>query len=156
RTARPAELPVSPPLPPLPPLTGVAPDRFEALAEELGEKRFAGRNLARWVFQRRATTFDAMTDLSRGLRERLAARFVVRGSRVVADRADPGGTRAFVVELADGKTIETVLIPEEGRRTVCVSTQVGCPAACVFCASGLTELLRNLTAARGAERGRDR
>ena len=131
--------------PPLPSLTGVPTERFEALAEELGEKRFVGRNLMRWVFQRCAASFDAMTDLSRGLRERLAERFVVRGSRIVADRADPGGTRAFVVELADGKTIETVLIPEEGRRTVCVSTQVGCPVACVFCASGLDGLLRNLT-----------
>ena len=65
-------------------LTDVPPERFEALAEELGEKRFVGRNLARWVFQRRATTFDAMTDLSRGLRARLAERFVVRGSRIVA------------------------------------------------------------------------
>src|SRR5262245_57008856 len=127
-------------------LTDLPPDRFEAPAEELGEPRFAGRNLLRWLFERRATTFDAMSDLSKGFRARLAERFRVRRSRVVADRADPGGTRAFVLELADGKTIETVLIPEEERRTVCVSTQVGCPVACVFCASGLNGLLRNLTA----------
>src|SRR5882672_898797 len=127
-------------------LTDFPPDRFEALAEELGEKRFVGRNLLRWVYQRRVTSFDAMTDLGKGLRERLARAYRVRSSRVLAERADPGGTRAFVVELADGKTIETVLIPEEERRTVCVSTQVGCPVACVFCASGLDGLLRNLTA----------
>jgi len=127
-------------------LTGLPLDRFEALAEELGEPRFAGRNLLRWVFQRRAETYDAMSDLSRPFRARLAERHVVRGSRVVADRHDGGGTRAFVLELADGRTIETVLIPEDDRRTVCVSTQVGCPVACVFCASGLNGLLRNLSA----------
>lgn len=127
-------------------LTDLPLDGFEALAEELGEKRFAGRNLLRWLYERRAVSYDEMSDLSKEFRARLAERFRVRRSRVVADRTDPGGTRAFVVELADGKTIETVLIPEEGRRTVCVSTQVGCPVACVFCASGLDGLLRNLTA----------
>jgi 23S rRNA (adenine2503-C2)-methyltransferase len=86
-----------------------------------------------------------MTDLSKRFREQLAARFRVRRGEVVAERADPGGTRCFVVKLADGNTIETVLIPEEDRRTVCVSTQVGCPVACVFCASGLDGLIRNLT-----------
>jgi 23S rRNA (adenine2503-C2)-methyltransferase len=136
----------SPTPPPALALTDLALDRFEPLAEELGEKRFAGRNLLRWLYERRATTFDEMSDLSKSFRARLAERFRVRRSRVVADRVDPGGTRAFVVELADGKTIETVLIPEEERRTVCVSTQVGCPVACVFCASGLNGLLRNLTA----------
>jgi 23S rRNA (adenine2503-C2)-methyltransferase len=130
----------------LPSLTDLPPARFEPLAEELGEKRFAGRNLLRWVFERRATSFDQMSDLSKEFRAKLAARFTVRRSRVIADRVDPGGTRVFVLELGDGKTIETVLIPEEGRRTVCVSTQVGCPVACVFCASGLDGLFRNLTA----------
>lgn len=127
-------------------LTDLPLDRFEPLAEELGEKRFAGRNLLRWLYERRAASFDEMSDLSKGFRARLAERHPVRRSRVVADRSDPGGTRALVLELADGRTIETVLIPEEERRTVCVSTQVGCPVACVFCASGLNGLLRNLTA----------
>jgi len=129
-----------------PSLTDLPLDAFEPLAEELGEKRFAGRNLARWVFERRVHDWDAMSDLSKRFRTALAERFVVRRTVVAADRADPGGTRAFVLRLADGRSIETVLIPEEERRTVCVSTQVGCPVACVFCASGLDGLLRNLTA----------
>src|SRR5262245_19593492 len=90
-------------------LTDLPVDRFEALAE----RRFAGRNLLRWLFERRATSFDEMSDLSKEFRARLAERFHVRRSRVVEDRSDPGGTRALVLELADGKTIETVLIPEE-------------------------------------------
>lgn len=126
-------------------LTDLPLDAFEPLAEELGEKRFAGRNLARWVFSRRARTYDAMSDLSRRFREALAQRHPVRRTEVAADRVDPGGTRAFVLRLADGRTIETVLIPEEERRTVCVSTQVGCPIGCVFCASGLDGLIRNLS-----------
>ncbi|MSR46406.1 MAG: 23S rRNA (adenine(2503)-C(2))-methyltransferase RlmN [Planctomycetes bacterium] len=130
----------------LPSLTDLPLDAFEPLAEELGEKRFAGKNLARWVFERRARDFLAMSDLSKRFRAALAERHVVRRTAIAADRSDPGGTRAFVLRLADGKTIETVLIPEEARRTVCVSTQVGCPVACVFCASGLDGLIRNLTA----------
>jgi len=130
---------------PLPALTDLALDAFEPLADELGEKAFAGRNLMRWVFQRRARSFDAMSDLSKRFRDALASRFVVRRTTIAADRADPGGTRAWVLKLSDGKSIETVLIPEEDRRTVCVSTQVGCPVACVFCASGLEGLIRNLT-----------
>ncbi len=132
-------------MPPTRSLTDLPLDTFEPLAEELGEMRFAGRNLARWVFQRRATSYEAMSDLSRRFRERLGERFVVRRAQLSTDRSDPGGTRAFVVRLHDGRTIETVLIPEEERRTVCVSTQVGCPVACVFCASGLEGLVRNLT-----------
>ena len=126
-------------------LTDLKVDEFEQLAVELGEKPFAGRNLRRWVFERRAKSFDEMTDLSKRFRAQLMERFVVRRGQVVADRSDPGGTRCFVVKLADGNTIETVLIPEEERRTVCVSTQVGCPVACIFCASGLDGLVRNLT-----------
>ncbi|MBL8841195.1 MAG: 23S rRNA (adenine(2503)-C(2))-methyltransferase RlmN [Planctomycetes bacterium] len=129
----------------LPSLTDLALSAFEPLAAELGEPRFAGKNLRRWVFERHARDFAAMSDLSKRFRAALAERFVVRRTAIAADRADPGGTRAFVLRLADGKTIETVLIPEEERRTVCVSTQVGCPVACVFCASGLDGLIRNLT-----------
>jgi 23S rRNA (adenine2503-C2)-methyltransferase len=127
-------------------LTDLGLDEFERVAEELGEPRFAGRNLLRWVYERRATSFDAMTDLARRFRARLAGRFRVRAGEVLSERADPGGTRAFALRLRDGNVIETVLIPEEERRTVCVSTQVGCPVACVFCASGLDGLVRNLTA----------
>jgi len=126
-------------------LTDLALDAFEPLAEELGERRFAGANLRRWLYARRARSWDAMSDLSKRFREQLAERFEVRRTAIAADRSDPGGTRAFVLRLADGRTIETVLIPEEERRTVCVSTQVGCPVACVFCASGLDGLIRNLT-----------
>lgn len=129
-----------------PSLTDLAPDAFEPLAAELGEPRFAGRNLKRWLYERRAPSYDAMSDISKRFRARLAERFVVRRTAIAAQRSDPGGTRAFVLRLADGKSIETVLIPEEERRTVCVSTQVGCAVACVFCASGLAGLLRNLTA----------
>lgn len=129
----------------LPSLTDLPLSAFEPLAAELGEPRFAGKNLRRWVFERHARDFSAMSDLSKRFRAALAERFVVRRTAIAADRADPGGTRAFVLRLADGKTIETVLIPEEERRTVCVSTQVGCPVACVFCASGLDGLIRNLT-----------
>ena len=86
-----------------------------------------------------------MTDLSQRFRERLAAHTAVRRTEVEEVREDEGGTRAFLLRLRDGRRIETVLIPEGDRNTVCVSTQVGCAIACVFCASGMKGLDRNLS-----------
>jgi len=126
-------------------LTDLPLAAFEDLAESHGAPRFAGRNLRRWVFPLRARDYESMTDLSRSFRQALAAEHPVRRTRVKSQREDAGGTIAFLLELHDGQTVETVLIPEGERVTVCVSTQVGCPVACVFCASGLLGLRRNLS-----------
>jgi 23S rRNA (adenine2503-C2)-methyltransferase len=89
-----------------------------------------------------------MTDLPKDLRGRLAAEYPILGSRVAETPRSKDTTQKYLLELADGKFVECVLIPaEDGRRTVCLSTQVGCPIACGFCASGLDGLERNLTTA---------
>lgn len=126
-------------------LTDLTPAGLQEYAHSLGQPRFTGKNLARWIYQRRARDFEQMTDLSRAFRETLQRQATLRQISLVTQREDPAGTTAMVLRLRDGKTIETVLIPEEDRRTVCVSTQVGCAVGCVFCASGLNGLLRNLS-----------
>ncbi len=100
----------------------------------------------RWLFQRRAGAFDEMTDLPKPLRAELAEEFQIFSSQIVKhDRADDG-TETLLLELADSGRIECVLLRDGLRRTICISTQVGCAMGCVFCASGLGGLVRNLTA----------
>ncbi|MBV9123038.1 MAG: 23S rRNA (adenine(2503)-C(2))-methyltransferase RlmN [Planctomycetes bacterium] len=99
----------------------------------------------RWLIAGRAETFDQMTDLPRDLRLALAAEFQPLGTRI-AHHAEAGdGTHKLLLRLRDGQHIECVLLQEDDRRTACISTQVGCGMGCVFCASGLNGLVRNLT-----------
>lgn len=129
-------------------LVGLTLDELETTAAGLGEPRYRGRQLARWIYQHRAGTFEEMTDLPRAFRDRLARLATLTRLRVLR-RVDSSHdlTTKFLLGLADGATIETVLMRyEDGRRTVCVSTQVGCGMGCTFCATGLAGLVRNLTA----------
>ena len=103
------------------------------------------RQLRRWVLVAGAESFDEMTDLPRALREQLAEAFVPLGTQVVRHLRAGDDTHKLLLKLRDGKLIECVLIQDEGRRTACVSTQVGCGMGCVFCASGLNGVDRNLT-----------
>ena len=86
-----------------------------------------------------------MSDLPKPLREALAADFRLWTTRVVAHKKSEDGTEKLLVELADGQQIECVLLRDGPRRTICISTQVGCAMGCVFCASGLDGVARNLT-----------
>lgn len=129
-------------------LVGLTLEDLEALVADLGEPRYRGRQLARWIYERRAPGFDAMTDLPAGLRARLAASSRLGRLRLVR-RTDAAGdsTTKALLELDDGLTVETVLMRyDDGRRTVCVSTQVGCGMGCAFCATALAGLARNLSA----------
>ncbi len=119
---------------------------LEAYFASLGERPFRARQVMRWVYKRGATAFDAMTDLSAGLRERLAREASLALPRVSAEQESRDGTRKLLVELGDGKQVETVLIPDGDRITQCVSTQVGCAMGCAFCRTGTQGYERNLTA----------
>lgn len=88
-----------------------------------------------------------MSDLPRDLRASLARRYTLTSSEIVRDLRSADGTRKLLLRLEDGETIETVMIPEGPRRTICVSSQVGCPVRCTFCASGIGGVRRNLTVA---------
>jgi 23S rRNA (adenine2503-C2)-methyltransferase len=99
----------------------------------------------RWLFERRASGFAEMTDLPQALREELASDFTIWSSQVARHTEAADGTEKLLLALADGGQIECVLLRDEVRRTICISTQVGCGMGCVFCASGLDGLQRNLT-----------
>src|SRR5262245_46410867 len=126
-------------------LTEFTVQELEARLVELGVEKWRARPILLWVHRRNATSFEEMTDLSIDLRAELAKQFGITRTKIQTSHASPDGTTKHLIALEDGDVIETVLIPEEDRRTVCVSTQVGCPIKCVFCASGLNGLKRNLT-----------
>jgi 23S rRNA (adenine2503-C2)-methyltransferase len=132
--------------PPLPDLADMTRDELTAFLVAAGEPRFRGDQVFRWIWKRLATSFAEMTDLPARLRTRLAE--IARIGGVRAERIDRSvdGTRKFLVRLDDGRAVEAVLIPEESRMTLCISSQVGCALACAFCATGTMGLTRNLTA----------
>lgn len=119
-------------------------DRVAWLVEH-GQPKFREKQIRKWILQKRADSFAAMTDLPQKLREELAANFVVLSSHVALHKKASDGTEKLLVELADGKRIECVLLRDGDRRTICISSQVGCAMGCVFCASGLSGVERNLS-----------
>lgn len=112
---------------------------------EHGEPGFRAGQVMSWIYERGVTDFGAMTNLSKGLREGMEREFVLYRSQIVRRGASTDGTVKLLLQWPDGATSECVLIPTETRRTACISSQVGCPAKCRFCASGLDGLERNLT-----------
>jgi len=129
-------------------LKNLSPVEIEAFLAGLGKERFRAGQLLRWIYPRGVTDFAAMTDLAKGFREELAQRAVVTSLVAETEEVSRDGTRKFLFRLTDGESVETVLIPmDEGRATLCVSTQVGCAMQCAFCLTGTFGLTRNLTAA---------
>ena len=113
---------------------------------ERGHKPYHARQVFRWVFERRAETFEGMSDVPLRLRLELEEHWSVFSTTVSVRSAAPDGTDKLLLQCRDGRRIECVLMAEEDRRTICISTQVGCGMGCVFCASGLRGVERNLTA----------
>lgn len=99
-----------------------------------------------WLWVRGAAEVAEMTDLPRALREALAGRVTIDRPRIVAEQISVDGTRKWLLQFADGQTVETVFIPEEDRGALCVSSQVGCTLSCSFCHTGTMPLVRNLSA----------
>lgn len=112
-----------------------------------GQPGFRVGQIHQWLYEKGVAEFADMRNLPKPLRERLAADFACCSLAEVERLSADDGTRKFLLELSDGETIESVLIAAPDRNTVCVSTQVGCPVRCAFCASGRDGLVRNLTAA---------
>lgn len=113
---------------------------------ELGEKPYRARQLFRWIHQRGATTFAGLTDLPQPLRERLAQVAVITTVEPDLAQVSADGTIKYRWRTADGKLIESVYMPSADRRTLCVSTQVGCAMGCRFCATATLGLVRHLAA----------
>jgi 23S rRNA (adenine2503-C2)-methyltransferase len=128
-----------------PGLLDVPAEQLRAWLAERGEKPLRARQIRRWLLAGGAESFEAMSDLPKALRHDLADSFAPLGSRVVRHLQADDGTHKLLLKLTDGNLIECVLIQEVNRRTACVSTQVGCGMGCVFCASGLKGVERNLS-----------
>jgi 23S rRNA (adenine2503-C2)-methyltransferase len=127
-----------------PNLFGMNRDALARLSADLGEPAYRAGQLYAWLYRRRARSLDEMTDLSRTLREKLAAAHDLRWPEVVERSRSTDGTVKYLFRLDDGATIESVYIPEERRRTICISTQAGCPLKCGFCLTGIAGYKRNL------------
>jgi 23S rRNA (adenine2503-C2)-methyltransferase len=140
------ELTLSSPAAPLPALLDRTDEEVIPWLRERNLPLLRWRQIRRWLLQGRAHSFDAMTDLPRELRTALAESFQPFGTRIARQLRAADGTIKLLLRLHDGQLIECVMIPESDRRTACVSTQVGCGMGCVFCASGLAGVARNLTA----------
>jgi 23S rRNA (adenine2503-C2)-methyltransferase len=153
-------------------LLGLDRQALEAFFVQLGEKPFRARQLMKWVYHQGIADFDMMTDLGKGLREKLKAHAEVRPPEVITEQLSEDGTRKWLLRMDANNNIETVLIPEMGDRgiddespepspqeglaadaagrprgTLCISSQVGCAMDCSFCATGKQGFNRNLTAA---------
>ncbi len=124
-------------------------EELEAFAASLGEPSYRGRQLAHWLYQQGVSAFAEMTDLPIDLRVALSQKaHITRLVPTTVVGADGGDTLKYLFQLPDGATVETVFMRyEDGRRSVCISTQVGCGMGCTFCATGLAGLTRNLTTA---------
>jgi 23S rRNA (adenine2503-C2)-methyltransferase len=136
------------------PLTGETLDSLTARLAERGEPAFRAKQILEWLYKKRVRSWDEMTNLSKPLRSWLAETFDLLPAELVLNKQSEDVTDKLLLELRDGSLIETVIIrvPQEGvgldlsRKTICISTQVGCAMACVFCASGLAGLKRDLSA----------
>ena len=113
----------------------------------MGEKKFRAKQVYEWLWEKSATTFEEMTNLSKGLREQLSEKFEILPITIATQQQSNDGTVKFGFRLHDGHIIEGVLIPTTERLTACVSSQVGCSLSCAFCATGFLKRERNLTQA---------
>ncbi len=137
-----------------PPLTGETLDSLTARLAERGEPAFRAKQILDWLYKKRVRSWDEMTNLSKPFRGWLADTFDLLPADLVLNKQSEDVTDKLLLELRDHSLIETVIIrvPQEGvgldlsRKTICISTQVGCAMACVFCASGLAGLKRDLSA----------
>lgn len=125
---------------------GTPLDAFAAFCADQGLPNYRAKQVYEWVFARGVRDFGQMTNLSKPLRKTFAEHWSILTSTEVRRQESTDGTTKLLLRWSDGATSECVLIPEGKRRTACISTQVGCPVQCAFCASGLTGLQRQLTA----------
>ena len=128
-------------------LLGLTQPQLESFFESIGEKRFRAGQVMKWIHHFGVDDFDAMSNIGKALREKLKASSEIRGPEVVSEDISSDGTRKWVVRVASGSCVETVYIPQNGRGTLCVSSQAGCALDCSFCSTGKQGFNSDLTAA---------
>ena len=120
---------------------------LELFLKGQGKERFRATQIFKWIFQHDADNFDVMTNISKDLRRELAETACISNLKPEAVEEGSDGTRKYLFNLGDGNGVESVLIPIEGRNTLCISSQAGCAMGCEFCLTGTYKLTRNLTTA---------
>lgn len=120
---------------------------LENLFESLGEKRFRAHQVMKWIYHRHVTEFADMTDLGKALRSKLEAASVVRPPNILFEKDASDGVHKWLLGMDGGNAIEAVFIPDKGRGTLCVSSQVGCGLNCQFCSTATQGFNRNLSTA---------
>lgn len=128
-------------------LLGLSREKLEEFCVSLGEKPFRAQQLMKWIHQNGVDDFDAMTNISKNLRARLQECAEIRPPEIVTQQDSADGTRKWAIRVSGGSVVETVYIPDNGRATLCVSSQVGCSLDCSFCSTGKQGFQRDLTAA---------
>lgn len=129
----------------MPALTDFAPPDLADLVLAAGGKAFQAKQIAHWLYRHGKADFAAMRNVPAALKANLAQTHTPFGSQVAHSDLASDGTEKLLIQLADGESVECVIIPDGERTTLCVSTQVGCPVRCVFCASGMGGVKRNLS-----------
>ncbi|KIQ95844.1 Ribosomal RNA large subunit methyltransferase N [Anoxybacillus thermarum] len=119
---------------------------LQSWVEQQGEKPFRATQIFEWLYKKRVTSFEEMTNIPKALREQLDEHFVITTLKTLVQQTSKDGTMKFLFELHDGYSIETVLMRHDYGNSICVTTQVGCRIGCTFCASTLGGLKRNLQA----------
>ncbi len=128
-------------------LKGLTLPDLERFLQGKGKERFRATQIFKWIFQQDAHSFEEMTNISKALRLELAETAFISNLEPEAVEEGSDGTRKYLFNLGDGNGVESVLIPIEGRNTLCISSQAGCAMACEFCLTGTFKLTRNLTTA---------
>ena len=130
-----------------PNLAGLSLEKLRSLFDDMGEKPFRAQQVMKWIHQRGVTDVEAMTDISKPLRDRLNQATVITLPEIVEEFASEDGSYKWIIKVASGSSIEMVFIPEAGRGTLCVSSQAGCSLDCSFCATGKQGFNSNLSVA---------
>ncbi|MDP2913385.1 MAG: 23S rRNA (adenine(2503)-C(2))-methyltransferase RlmN [Candidatus Omnitrophota bacterium] len=126
-------------------IKSLSKEELEAALKDLGGETYRARQIFRWLYKIGVKSFDEMTDIPAGLRQKLKAKFHITHFTILdSKRSAPDGTAKYLFKLEDANTVEAVFLPEERRNTICLSSQVGCKYGCSFCASASLGFVRNL------------
>ena len=125
-------------------LLDLSPAEMQDFCQSIGEKPFRAQQILKWIYQWGVTDFEQMTNIKKDLRARLPQLACIKYPEILTEHRSADGTIKWALDLGDGQVVETVLIPEDDRSTLCISTQVGCPIKCSFCRTGASGFNRNL------------
>lgn len=129
-----------------PDIKSLSHDELDSLVHSLGQPKFRTKQIEDWLWQKHASSFNEMTNLPKSLRQALSEHCVFGSVTELAKKVSVDGSRKYLLQFADGNSVECVGMPSKNKLSVCISSQAGCGMGCVFCATGKSGLQRSLTA----------